>query len=183
MSFGFVADITSISNAIHDALQRSQTLFFAAAANYGANEREMFPARHSSVISIRGTDADGQFLTRLNPPRRAGDGQVFGTLGFEVPSATAGPATEFKAQTGTSVATAVAAGMAAMFLAYVNNNAGRHNHSQVRDKLLTAEGMQGLFRSIGTQPMNEGYWYVAPWELENVDDDARWSIFVAAKPT
>lgn len=63
ISFGFdeekyVDDKPVISDAITDAhIKRNQRiLFFAAAANYGGNRDEMFPARSKKVISIRGTD-------------------------------------------------------------------------------------------------------------------------------
>ncbi|KAH0499592.1 hypothetical protein TgHK011_006773 [Trichoderma gracile] len=87
MSFGFADDHPCITRAIHEALsyRNGSILFFAAASNYGANENELFPARHESVFSIRATNSNGQFLD-LNPPRSQHDGVVFGTLGLDVPS-------------------------------------------------------------------------------------------------
>ncbi|KAJ5971397.1 subtilisin-like protein, partial [Penicillium vulpinum] len=88
MSFGFSDEQSCISDAIREALyrRRDSILFFAAASNDGANDREMFPARHDSVISIRGTNAYGDF-EYFNPPKHENEAAVFGTLGVDVLSA------------------------------------------------------------------------------------------------
>ncbi|KAJ5979050.1 hypothetical protein N7501_002392 [Penicillium viridicatum] len=112
MSFGFADEQACISDAIREAIyeRKDSILFFAAASNYGANDREMFPARHDSVISIRGTDANGDFED-FNPPKSQDEVAVFGTLGLDVPSAWANSDhDEYKS--GTSTATAIAAGIA-----------------------------------------------------------------------
>ncbi|KAJ5208734.1 subtilisin-like protein [Penicillium cf. viridicatum] len=88
MSFGFADEQPCISDAIREAIyeRKDSILFFAAASNYGANDREMFPAGHDSVISIRGTNANGDFED-FNPPKSQDEVAVFGTLGLDVSSA------------------------------------------------------------------------------------------------
>ncbi|KAF5535540.1 thermostable alkaline protease precursor [Fusarium mexicanum] len=92
MSFGFEEELPFegdcvISNAISNVLasRKQQILFFAAAANEGGNQSEMFPASHAQVMSIRGTNAKG-WLEHFSPP--PGDcGTCFMTLGKDVPGA------------------------------------------------------------------------------------------------
>ena len=125
MSFGFEEDscvdgIPVISNAISDALKarNQRIIFFAAAANEGGNQAEMFPASHPQVISVRGTDDKG-WPQRFNPPRGKDNSRCFMTLGRDVPAAGLsrdGGAEVLKS--GTSVSTPIAAGIAAMALAY-----------------------------------------------------------------
>ncbi|KAI9869217.1 MAG: hypothetical protein M1813_000005 [Trichoglossum hirsutum] len=127
MSFGFseepeVDDENVISNAIAQALAKrnQRILFFAAAANDGGNQIEMFPARHPSVFSIRATDHQGTFLT-LNPPPDFSGVDVLGTLGGDVPAAALSCQRIDSGEvckTGTSAATPIAAGIAATVLGY-----------------------------------------------------------------
>jgi hypothetical protein len=127
MSFGFseeprVKGQNVISNAIAQTLaERDQRiLFFAAAANDGGNQTEMFPARHQSVLSIRATNHYGTFLD-LNPPPNPKGPAVIGTLGHNVAGAALsggdGDHAEYH-RTGTSIATPIAAGIAATVLGY-----------------------------------------------------------------
>ncbi|KAF4946043.1 hypothetical protein FGADI_11480 [Fusarium gaditjirri] len=113
MSFGFPATQPSISKAIRKAVNDhdDSIIFFAAAANSGLNESEMFPARHECVISIRATNSNGAFQD-FNPPRSSHGGTVIGTLGLDVPASGLSHETGDVYRKGTSVSTAVAAGMA-----------------------------------------------------------------------
>lgn len=182
MSFGYITDHKPISQAIHDAIKDKPILFFAAAANLGANERELFPARHECVISIRGTNGNGQFQD-FNPPRNSREGKVFGTLGLEVPSVALNNISEAAFMTGTSVATAIAAGIAGMLLEYINGKSGTSAYHRVKNTLRTREGMLDMFEAMGTTPHDDGHVYVAPWSLFRDDDEPRWARFqaVAAK--
>src|SRR5437762_604440 len=109
MSFGYADEQQCISRAIRGALHErdDSILFFAAASNYGANDKEMFPASHDSVISIRGTNSNGDFED-FNPPRNQSGEAVFGTLGLDVPSAWLSDHEDEIYKSGTSIATAVA---------------------------------------------------------------------------
>ena len=172
MSFGFPDKQPSISKAIRKAVNDhdDSIIFFAAAANSGLNEAEMFPARHECVISIRATNSNGAFQD-FNPPR---NGAVVGTLGLDVPSSGMSHEIGDVYRKGTSVSTAVAAGIAGMLLGYVESNAGRSTYGDVRKRVQTREGMLALFESISPPP-NDGQLYVVPWALAGLDDDRRWA--------
>jgi len=184
MSFGYSDHQACIANAIRDAVSASNesVLFFAAAANFGANEAEMFPARHRCVISIRGTNSTGRFED-FNPPPGSNEARVLGTLGLDVPSACLShqPGIDV-CMKGTSVATAVAAGMAGMLLEYVRGQSSlRSTYRMVRDRLKRQEGMLALLESLSVPSLGqECCHYLAPWSLENKAADTRWSFFERA---
>lgn len=118
MSFGFTQRIPAIEQAISRAVADTagNILFFAAAANEGGNQTELFPARLDTVIPIRATDHNGTpqwFNPPTDPMRRLN----FMTLGTEVASAWLSSHPGDKCQTGTSVATPIVAGIAATILA------------------------------------------------------------------
>ncbi|KAH8433753.1 uncharacterized protein LDX57_011387 [Aspergillus melleus] len=179
MSFGFADKQPNISKAIRKALDKREEsiIFFAAASNFGANEREMFPAYLDSVISVRGTNANGNFED-FNPPRSEREVAVFGTLGVDVPAA--GLAADEVYKSGTSVATAVAAGIAGILLAYVNSKSGIYAFDDVKKKLSTCKGMQAMFRHLASDTLKCGCLYVTPWSLAGLDDETRWANFVVA---
>ena len=184
MSFGFQDNQPSINRAIHNCVSDEKTpiTFFAAASNSGLNEPEMFPARHQCVISIRGTNSRGEFQD-FNPPRGSRAGTVIGTLGLDVPAAALIDATSNKSgevyKSGTSVATAVAAGLAALLRGYVEGQEAKGTYHIVKAKLRTQEGMLAMFESIAQESSSPGYLYIAPWALCGINDDIRWSKFEA----
>ncbi|UNI20026.1 hypothetical protein JDV02_006159 [Purpureocillium takamizusanense] len=182
MSFGYAEEQRNISRAIRGALYERDdaVLFFAAASNYGANEREMFPARHDSVISIRCTNFDGDF-EGFNPARSQDEETAFGTLGMDVPSSwlsTHHQAEEYKS--GSSVAAAVAAAMAAGLLGYAGLRSGGCASLNVAEKLRTRKGMLAVFRALATPTLKERYLYLAPWKWMEGSDEVRWATLVAA---
>ena len=71
----------------------------------------MFPARHESVVSIRATNTMA-VLPSSTPSRDQSDGTVFGTLGVDVACSGITDSGEDVYKTGTSMATAIATGMA-----------------------------------------------------------------------
>jgi len=155
------------------------SFFFAAASNYGANDKEMFPARHDSVISIRGTNSNGYFED-FNPPRNQNEETVFGTLGLDVPSAWLSDHDDEVYKSGTSIATAIAAGIAGTLLGYANGKSKESTFQDVNKKLRTRQGMQVVFRALAYRTLKENYLYLAPWKLMGKSDEERWAIFVAA---
>lgn len=180
MSFGFVKDVPEINRAIHGALQNRQVLFFAAASNEGANEKEMFPARHESVIAMRGTDTMGDFQS-FNPPKGLFDNIAFGTLGLQVPVTQLDNELGFVPQSGTSVATAIAAAIAAMLLRYVSRMGSLSDQARVYEKMKETSGMRNVLQSLSSKTLlREDYLYLAPWRLEGIDNDQRWAQFVNA---
>ena len=150
MSFGFseepeVDGERVISNAIAqaEAARNQGILFFAAAANDGGNQAEMFPARHHAVCSVRATDHLGRFLG-LNPPPNPFGADVLGTLGKCVAGAGVCGSEEV-VKTGTSVATPIAAGIAATILSY--------GQVRCRDNFLNQEMVSILKRRHGMRSM------------------------------
>lgn len=159
MSFGFpeepeINGESVISNAIAQAeMARNQRiLFFAAAANDGGNQMEMFPARHQSVCSVRATDHHGKF-SPFNPPPSLFEANVIGTLGEQVTGAGLCGSRDV-IRTGTSVATPIAAGIAATLLGYAETRL-RVKESlldrKMVDKLKRVRGMRSMLWQLGSQ--------------------------------
>lgn len=164
MSLGFQEEVPAISEAIHEVVGRrnNRILFFAAASNSGGNRREMFPASHDAVISIRATNADGAFLDS-NPPADPYGPAVYGTLGKDVPSAWLSNVDGELSKSGSSVATAVSAGIAAMMLEFANvglSNPEFHVPSEVR-RLWTKRRMLAMFAKMSQDMGNRSY-YISP---------------------
>lgn len=164
MSFGFdgegyVDGQPVISNAISNALRckNQRVLFFAAAANEGGNQPEMFPANHPGVISVRGTDDRG-WLQRFNPPKGYAGLDCVMTLGQDVPGAglSGGPPEVVKS--GTSVSTSIAAGIAAMAMGYARLYEGEvAKMTRWVAELGTVTRMRAMLRMMSTEM--DGRWY------------------------
>lgn len=184
MSFGFrkevlVGNKRVISDAILEAVQKRgyDILFFAAAANDGANEREMFPASHEFVFSIRGTNSGGYFQD-FNPPPDFDGPTVFGTLGQDVPSAWLSNYPDEVYKSGTSVATPIAAGIAATILGYARFRFAERPAS-MPGKLWTKSGMTSMFLRMST-PMSKKRCYLHPFFFMQRDDEGREAMMVDA---
>ncbi|KAL7933158.1 hypothetical protein V8C35DRAFT_60772 [Trichoderma chlorosporum] len=122
MSFGFPKFSQPISDAIHDVREtREGTIIFLASAGNDVDRAETYPACDPSVISVYAAESTGAFL-RTNPIPSEESRRLLGTYGDNVPDAVLA---ELRAQfaqgdfsAGTSVATAVAAGVVGQMLAY-----------------------------------------------------------------
>lgn len=140
----------AISNAMDQARSHSKqnVLFFAAASNFGGSKKELFPAKHPLVFSIRATDTVGvnQPFNPSLPPR----GELgFGTLGLQVPTANKGKTMpRYSPRDGTSVATAVMAAMAAVVVGYVNIN----DKSESWNNIKRFEGFRTMLDKLSTEP-------------------------------
>jgi Subtilase family len=180
MSFGFSQELPVISRAIRKAvLDRDDAiLFFAAAANYGANEEEMFPANHESVISIRGTNFQGHFPD-FNPPRSPDESVVYGTLGTDVPSAWLRDHPGEMHKSGTSVATPIAAGIAAIVLGYVGGKSEGGVDKLLEKRLRSRRGMLAIFKTMA-KDMGNGCSFLNPWNFFREEDSVCLSRIVAA---
>ncbi|KAL7793615.1 hypothetical protein V8C37DRAFT_378462 [Trichoderma ceciliae] len=181
MSFGFIDEQPCISRAIQGVMhdRDNSILLFAAASNYGANEKEMWPARHDSVISIRGTNANGDFED-FNPPRSPDEEMVFGTLGLDVPSAWLSDYNEDIYKSGTSVATAIAAGIAGLLLGYISGKSERATFPDLNKKLRTRRGMRAVFMKFASRTQKEHCLYLTPWKLMGKSEELRWATFLTA---
>ncbi|KAI5460412.1 peptidase S8/S53, subtilisin/kexin/sedolisin [Mariannaea sp. PMI_226] len=170
MSFGFDDEIhvnckSVISKAILKAELKADpgVLFFAAAANDGGNRKEMFPARDMHVLSIRGTDEFG-WPRPFNPPEGYNPSKCFMTLGLDVPGASLSTSDHEGAEickSGTSVATPIAAGIAATMLGYARiyeDEVKEYlNEHQVRKlgNIWGRSGMTALFAQMATEMTNK----------------------------
>lgn len=172
MSFGYpeepeVEGKSIISNAIHRAVHHrgGQVLFFAAAANDGGNQREMFPARHDKVISIRATDHQGAFQN-FNPAADALETHVLGTLGTEVPGVWPSTQETEACKTGTSIATPIAAGIAAAILGYAQAGIAlkRFGEDAHMERLWTKRGINLTLMKLSRE-MTGRHFYLYPHEF------------------
>jgi hypothetical protein len=154
MSFGFATRQDAIAKAIDQAsiARQRKIVFFAAAANDGANKAELFPAYLSSVISVRGTNHYGSFVDSYNPPPVATNvsSALFGTLGLDVqydfPS--------LDTKSGCSIATPIMAAMVSLVL-QLGDSCKMEDESLA--KLHTLEGVQMLLRDIAVDQGNNRY--------------------------
>lgn len=183
MSFGFREEIPLIRSAIYEAtiLRNDRVLFLAAASNYGGNSRELFPASHDAVISVRATNAHGAFLD-TNPPADPYGPAVYGTLGKDVPAAWLSSVNGELSKSGSSVATAIAAGIAAMMLSVANAGfeSEQFRMPQQVEGLWTKKGMESLFRKMA-QDMGGRCFYISPGRFFEEKDIAQvWAAMVDA---
>jgi hypothetical protein len=118
----------------------------------------LFPANNINVLSIRGTDDTG-WAQRFNPPPDYNAKTCFMTLGLDVPGASLTKSKDEGAnvcKSGTSVATPIAAGIAAMLLGYaqiheedLEKMLGRQDAEKL-SRLWGITGMRVLFEKIAT---------------------------------
>ncbi|KAL7936385.1 hypothetical protein V8C35DRAFT_320762 [Trichoderma chlorosporum] len=170
MSFGIREHHDGMRRAISNALHKD-TLLFAAASNDGANLGRAFPAKYPGVFCIHSTDGNGN-PSAFNPT--ADDKDVnFSLLGENVlshwPFGIKDHKDSVKSISGTSVATPIAAGLAAAILSFVR----QQEHKLVPagdDKLLgtwlkEAHSMNEVFKSMVKQTRGQGYHYITAHSL------------------
>lgn len=155
---------TAISNALHN-----QTLMFAAASNDGANLGRAFPAKYPSVFCIHSTDGNGN-PSLFNPT--ADDKDVnFSLLGENVhshwPLGKNGHDDHVNAMSGTSVATPIAAGLAASVLSFVRQ---QEQGLPVGEELLgpwlkDVHSMDAVLKSMVKHTRGANYDYITPHVL------------------
>ncbi|PYI26891.1 hypothetical protein BP00DRAFT_450761 [Aspergillus indologenus CBS 114.80] len=122
MSFAVDDDKEVIEKTVREILHKTEgrVIFLAAAGNNGAYEDPTIPARLGDVISIRSAAPKGNPSVG-NPPLRPSSGLSFTAIGQDVPEMLCEHMPPGR-RAGSSVATAVAAGIAALLLSTVWRN-------------------------------------------------------------
>jgi hypothetical protein len=147
-------------------------LLFAAASNYAGNEDVQWPASHDRVICVHAADGLGNKYTRNVTQEQPW--KEFATLGCDV-EAFVGPGQQ-ATKSGTSVASPVAAGLAALilgevltkraeYLSWIQGDLGQQENAYDKKfyRLRTREGMSRVLMSMST--LRDGYNYLRPWML------------------
>jgi subtilisin family serine protease len=172
MSFGIREYHEPMKNAISTALHH-QTLIFAAASNDGGNCGRAFPARYPSVFCIHATDGKGN-PSGFNPTADEKDVN-FSLLGEHVrshwPRGKNGHNDDVNVMSGTSVATPIAAGLAASVLSFVRQ---QEQGLAVGSDLLgpwlkDVHSMDAVLKSMVRQTRGAGYDYITPHILFDTD--------------
>ncbi|KAF5662747.1 intracellular serine protease [Fusarium heterosporum] len=168
MSFGIREYHELMSLAISNALNK-RTLLFAAASNDGANLARAFPAKYPSVFCIHSTDGNGN-PSAFNPTASETDVN-FSLLGESVsshwPAGLNGHNQSVNVMSGTSVATPIAAGLAASILSFVrqqDQETARESES-LGPWLKRDNSMDAVFKSMVRQRRGAGYDYITPHVL------------------
>jgi hypothetical protein len=172
MSFGFEPNIASIEDAINRHSQR--VVMFAAAANDGANSDVIaFPARLDNVICIKAGNGDGA-LSDFSQKNRRDAGDNFFTLGEEAvslwPSQRLPNGVQLmqKRASGTSVATPIAAAIAALVLEFTRQIEGKTGPQLLQQcakdiAQSPRDRIKRIFRGLSETNENSNGRYVVPW--------------------
>ncbi|USP74754.1 S8 family peptidase [Curvularia clavata] len=187
MSFGYFDESGMSYTIIEEAIERvkkvrkDKILFLASAGNSWSRRREDFPASHKDVIPIYAGDPNGVFLTS-NPTHT---GKKLGTYGKDIPSSIVDEVKKHfrnaDLNAGTSIATAIAAGIVAMMLSYaaaLPSLMKINGFEEVFAKLFTKKGMEHMLESMSLT-RNDKEYFISPisyWGNKKKDMDLLISI-------
>lgn len=185
MSFGFPYDDQGIREAIETVQkERQEDIIFLASAGNSSTDDESFPARHPAVISVYATDRYGTFL-RSNSASTANGAAVLGTYGDDIPDYIKeefGITYPEVCQPGSSVATAIMAGISATMLIYTTILPSLQGKaaSSAFHRLRTTKGMEKILqRLVQHDPEHPRLMAVKParfWK-SRPNDSSRYTAF------
>ena len=170
MSFGFSKRIDEIDDAIVSAYSK-KVIMFAAAANHGGNADIAYPAsKQGFVFCINATDGEGT-PAGFNPPHGP-NLDNYSTLGIAVESTwkiSPKPSSVdcVRRMSGTSMATPIAAGIAALVLEFARCNVTQIGDSECT-RLHSYDGIRTMFEEMKADV--KFYKYLAPWRLLSEQD-------------
>jgi len=154
MSFAFEEIHPALEDAIRYAVYR-ETIIFAAASGSPGSKKIAYPARAESVICINSADLYGN-PSKFNP-RPAHNRDNFSILGESVKGTWLHG--EAKSLSGTSVATTMAAGVAALILQFARQNIATDSFARIR----RPAAMRAVLRFMS--PLRGGFRYISPGRL------------------
>jgi subtilisin family serine protease len=169
MSFGFVNHSRVIAQAIRHARNRG-VLLIAAAGNNGSTEQVRYPARDTNVLCIHAATGFGNMFN--GNPTRKDNTTNFALLGVALKGyAPAGQTPAEVRRSGTSQATAVAAGVAALIIQIMRDSEDEvrkmgwtpQSYASAFSQLKDLDGMRKVFEKMSTQ--RGDYEIVTPWLL------------------
>jgi hypothetical protein len=164
MSFGSPYESDDILDALDHAYQKKKILFAAASNEGSRNSRSAFPGRHCAVLCIH--SAKGWSTPSYYNPPAVGNEDNFSVLGEGV-AISAGDRNRLR---GTSIATPIAAGIAALILELLCQGQSGDWRIQRPGRIWSYAGMRNIFLAMSSESQNHavnGYHYVQPWDFVN----------------
>ena len=157
MALGFPQWHEIIREAI-DAIDK-RILIFAAAANWGGLDQVAFPARMKDVLCLFSTNPLNKSSRHLNPPLNPRKSHNFAILGESVQM----PSLESPSRVinGTSISTAIAAGLAGSLLDFSRQPICRNCLRNVKGR----DEISAIFEDLSKDYPDGGYNCIAPWSL------------------
>lgn len=159
MSFGWPYDDKEVKRALQNMQDDHGILFFASVSNYGAlgDRNILFPASSAAVIAVDAADGIGH-------PAPNNSSTVVGDVKarFSAPGITV-PGVVHSRVNGTSFASPIAAGIAALVLEFARQSplTGDNTIEYLRMK----DGMEIIFKMIQIQKTSEPFMFLSPWML------------------
>ncbi|KAH7311135.1 hypothetical protein BKA65DRAFT_575201 [Rhexocercosporidium sp. MPI-PUGE-AT-0058] len=159
MASGFEKDHKDMTDEIAKA-RASRVLVFAAASNYSNVSRITFPGRvYTDVMCMFSTDAGVKNSLKINPAPSLKATYNFAIFGEEVSIVPDQPTVS-----GTSVATAIGAALAARIIDFSRHKDAR-GHIKHASELKRIEGISSVFAKMAEGGNDNGYHCIAPWRI------------------
>lgn len=154
-------------NALKYAMDRDpEVLVFAAASNEGNRDKILFPASEDRVFCINSSNGDGN-ASEFNPPHQERH-ENFSILGEGVNStclqqSNAGTSgrllASWEMRRGTSVATPIAASVAAIILHFGRQWVPEGHHRNLE----TRRGIKRVLENMAPQENRDRFYDIVPW--------------------